>query len=133
MAWARAKALLHADTRAFELFSAASILSWACGFYSLEPFTQQSSYGRVDDFIEPLVMLAVLVPLALAHVAGILLECAPLRRAAIIASVAWWSWLAYLMYQYPPNFAATLNYTQLIVFNGWAFVAARLRGEVGAK
>lgn len=127
---ARFRSLSRADTRTFEVYSAMSKICWAMGYFLVPVYPPQSSFGRVDDYLQPHVMASVLVPFAVFHLGAILMDNGRLRRGCIMIGVAWWSWLSFLMLQFPPNWSAGILYVLIALFGIWSFLAARLRNEV---
>jgi hypothetical protein len=127
---ARLRSFWRMDTRIYELYSLASSLMWAIGFATLRSYTAQSSFGRVEDYLPPYIGFVIIFPVALTHLAAILLNKGRVRRACILLGVAWWTWLAFLMFQFPPNNSASITYGLMAAFGVWSYVAARMRGEV---
>lgn len=125
--WARFRSLFRTDTRLLECFSATLKIVWCVGLW-LDGTS--SSYARIDQFLDAEIVAAGVIPFGLFHLWAIVAERGGLRRFCILVGVAWWAFLAYLMAQFPPNYAALLTYSAIAFFCGLCYLAARLRGEV---
>jgi hypothetical protein len=125
----RFKSLARVDSRMFEIYSLVAKVAWAVGFCLLTPYTSGSSFGRASQFL-PSSLGLLLIPFAAMHFAAILLNQGRIRRACLLVGIGWWAWLSSLMWQFPPNLSACITYGLISAVGVWAYIAARLRGEV---